>query len=102
MSTLHTVNKSPFERSAFVSALNHLRPGDALLMIEDGVVGARKGSAFAGLLENAAKSCSVYVLGPDLAARGMGETDMIAGAKLVDYGGFVDLVATHDRTQAWL
>lgn len=102
MSTLHTVNKSPFERSAFVSALNHLRPGDALLMMEDGVVGARKGSAFAGLLENAAKSCSVYVLGPDLAARGMGETDMIAGAKLVDYGGFVDLVATHDRTQAWL
>jgi tRNA 2-thiouridine synthesizing protein B len=71
-------------------------------MIEDSVVGARKGSAFAGLLENAAKSCSVYVLGPDLAARGMGETDMIAGAKLVDYGGFVDLVATHDRTQAWL
>jgi len=102
MSTLHTVNKSPFERSAFVSALNHLRPGDALLMMEDGVVGARKGSAFAGLIENAAKSCSVYVLGPDLAARGMGETDMIAGAKLVDYGGFVDLVATHDRTQAWL
>jgi tRNA 2-thiouridine synthesizing protein B len=102
MSTLHTVNKSPFERSAFVSALNHLRPGDALLMMEDGVVGARKGSAFAGLLENTAKSCSVYVLGPDLAARGMGETDMIAGAKLVDYGGFVDLVTTHDRTQAWL
>ncbi len=102
MSTLHTINKSPFERSAFVSALNHLRPGDALLMMEDGVVGARKGSAFAGLLENAAKSCSVYVLGPDLAARGMGETDMIVGAKLVDYGGFVDLVATHDRTQAWL
>ena len=102
MSTLHTVNKSPFERSAFISALNHLRPGDALLMMEDGVVGARKASAFAGLLENAAKSCSVYVLGPDLAARGMGENDMIAGAKLVDYGGFVELVTSHDRTQAWL
>ena len=102
MSTLHTVNKSPFERSAFISALNHLRPGDALLMMEDGVVGARKASAFAGLLENAAKSCSVYVLGPDLAARGMGENDMIQGAKLVDYGGFVELVTSHDRTQAWL
>jgi tRNA 2-thiouridine synthesizing protein B len=102
MSTLHTVNKSPFERSAFISALNHLSPGDALLMIEDGVVGARKGSAFAGLLESAAKGCSVYVLRPDLAARGMGENDVIAGAKLVDYGGFVDLVTTHDRTQAWL
>lgn len=102
MPTLHTVNKSPFERSAFISALNHLKPGDALLMIEDGVVGARKGSAFAGLLENTAKNCSVYVLGPDLAARGMGENDVIQGAKLVDYGGFVDLVTTHNRTQAWL
>jgi tRNA 2-thiouridine synthesizing protein B len=102
MSTLHTVNKSPFERSAFISALNHLRPGDALLMMEDGVVGARKGSAFAGLIENAAKRCSLYVLKPDLAARGMGENDLVQGAKLVDYGGFVDLVTSHERTQAWL
>jgi tRNA 2-thiouridine synthesizing protein B len=102
MSTLHTINKSPFERSAFISALNHLRPGDTLLMIEDAVVGARKGSAFAGLFETAAKGCSVYVLGPDLAARGMGEKDLIQDAKLVDYGGFVELVTSHDRTQAWL
>ena len=102
MSTLHTINKSPFERSAFVSALNHLRPGDALLMIEDAVVGARKGSAFAERLENAAKNCSVYVLGPDLAARGMGKNETIQAAKLVDYAGFVELVTSHDRTQAWL
>jgi tRNA 2-thiouridine synthesizing protein B len=102
MSTLHTINKSPFERSAFISALNHVKPGDTLLMIEDAVVGARKGSAFAGLLENAAKNCSVYILAPDLAARGMGENDMVQGCKLVDYGGFVELVTSHDRTQAWL
>jgi tRNA 2-thiouridine synthesizing protein B len=102
MSTLHTVNKSPFERTAFDSALAHLKPGDAVLMIEDAVVGARKASAFADRLAKAAENCSVYVLGPDLAARGMGETDVVAGVRLVDYGGFVDLVATHDRTQAWL
>ena len=102
MSTLHTVNKSPFERSAFISALRHLRPGDALLMIEDAVVGARKASAFSERLEKAAKNCSVYVLRPDLAARGMAEDDLIPGAKLVDYSGFVDLVTNHQRTQAWL
>lgn len=102
MSTLHTINKSPFERSAFVSALNHLKPGDAVLMIEDGVVGARKASAFADLLGAAVKNCAVYVLGPDLAARGMGDEDVIQGVKLVDYGGFVDLVTTHHRTHAWL
>ena len=102
MSTLHTVNKSPFERSSFVSALNHLHPGDALLMMEDGVVGARTGSAFAPRLGEVTKRCSVYVLGPDLAARGMAANDVIQGIKLVDYGGFVDLVTTHQRTQAWL
>jgi tRNA 2-thiouridine synthesizing protein B len=102
MATLHTVNKSPFERSSFVSALNHLGSGDALLMLEDGVVGARKGSAVAALLEDAAKTCGVFVLGPDLSARGMREGDLVQGVKLVDYGGFVDLVTTHDRTQTWL
>ena len=102
MSTLHTVNKSPFTCSAFISALNHLKPADALLMIEDSVVGARRASAFAGILENAAKSCGIYVLGPDLAARGIAAADVIPGIKVVDYGGFVDLVTQHDRTQAWL
>jgi tRNA 2-thiouridine synthesizing protein B len=102
MSTLHTVNKSPFERSALISALNHLAPGDALLMLEDAVVGARKGSAFAVLLERAGKDCAVYVLAPDSSARGMREGDLVAGARLVDYGGFVDLVCSHQRTQAWL
>lgn len=102
MPTLHTVNKSPFERSAFISALNHLAAGDALLMIEDGVVGARKASAFTRLLEDAAQRCAIYVLAPDLAARGMTDKDVIPAAKLVDYGGFVDLVAQHDRSQAWL
>lgn len=102
MSTLHTVNKSPFERSALASALNHVKPGDSLLILEDAVVGARKGSAVAGLFEAAAKNCSVYVLEPDLTARGMGEGDLIQDAKLVDYEGFVDLVTAHERTQAWL
>jgi sulfur transfer complex TusBCD TusB component (DsrH family) len=32
----------------------------------------------------------------------MEKNDMIQDAKLVDYGGFVDLVTSHDRTQAWL
>ena len=102
MSTLHTVNKSPFERSSLTSCLAHVAPGDALLLIEDGVVGARKASAFADLLAAAVKNCAVYVLDPDLAARGMGDKDVIQGVKLVDYGGFVDLVTTHYRTHAWL
>ncbi len=102
MSTLHTVNKSPFERMAFSSCLKHLQPGDSVLATEDGVVGVRKATAFSGQLAEAAKVNTVYVLGPDLAARGMTADDLADGIEVVDYGGFVDLVEGHDRTQAWL
>lgn len=102
MSTLHTINKSPFERSTMASCLGHLQAGDAVLIIEDGVVGARKGSQFADKIAAAASGYAVYVLSNDLAARGMGADDLVDGVKLVDYAGFVDLVAEHDRTQAWL
>ena len=102
MSTLHTVNKSPFERTAFASALRHMKPGDALLMIEDAVVGARKASMNSAAIERAARDVEMYVLEPDLAARGIGKTEIVQCAKVVDYGGFVDLVAKHDRTQSWL
>lgn len=102
MSTLHTVNKSPFERTALASALRHVRPGDALIMIEDAVVGACKAGANAAMIEGAAKDVEIYVLEPDLLARGIARTDIAECARVVDYGGFVDLVAKHSRTQSWL
>ena len=102
MATLHTVNKSPFERNALQSCLQHVSAGDTVLMIEDAVIGARKGSAAAAMLEAAMQTGTVAVLGADLAARGLKTEDIVAGAKVVDYGGFVDLVAGSDRTVAWL
>lgn len=102
MATLHTVNKSPFERNSLDTCVKHLSAGDSMLMIEDAVIGARQGSTAAALVEAAMKSGTVYLLGSDLAARGMSPEDVVAGTKIVDYGGFVDLVTGHDRTVAWL
>jgi tRNA 2-thiouridine synthesizing protein B len=102
MSTLHTINKSPFERPSLTSCLDHVAQGDAVLMIEDGVVGARKGCAFADALRAKQTSCALYILGPDLAARGMKAEDIAEGIGIVDYGGFVDLVAGAARVCAWL
>ena len=45
---------------------------------------------------------SLYVLGPDLAARGIDAGRLIEGVSSVDYAGFVDLAASHDLTHAWL
>ncbi len=102
MSTLHTVNKSPFERSSLHSCLGHIAAGDAVLMIEDGVLGARKGSVAASMVQAALKNSKVYALAPDLAARGIKPQDVIDGIELVEYSGFVDLVTQHGRTVAWL
>jgi tRNA 2-thiouridine synthesizing protein B len=100
--TLHIVNKSPFERSALRSCIDHLRAGDAILLTEDAVLAARKGSLAEELLQEVLKACAVFGLGPDLTARGIKTGDMFAAVRLVDYGGFVDLVTQYQRTHAWL
>lgn len=102
MSMLHTVNKSPLDRTALESAIKHATKGSAILMLEDGIYGAMKGTIKADMVSEAMGDISFYVMGPDLHARGIAEDKIIDGVKLVDYNGFVDLVAEHDTTQSWL
>lgn len=102
MSMLHTVNKSPLDRNALESAITHASNGHAILMIEDGIYGAMKGTAKADIVSGIIGDVSFYVMGPDLKARGIAEDRLIDGIKVIDYKGFVDLVAEHDVTQSWL
>jgi tRNA 2-thiouridine synthesizing protein B len=102
MSMLHTVNKSPFERNTLASCIGHAKPGSAILLIEDGVYAALKGTSHEDMVRGAVSSHSVYVLGPDLLARGMKPEQVIDGISVVDYGGFVDLATEHDKVQAWV
>ena len=102
MSTLHVVNKSPFERNALKSCIEHLGESDAVILIEDAVVAAKSGSVVMPLMQNALKKIPVYVLGADLAARAIKQEDVIAGMKLVDYHEFVELATRHQCTQSWL
>ena len=99
---LHLINKSPFERNALDSCLRLAKPGSALLLIEDGVYAALAKTAQAEKITGRMEDFSVYVLGPDVAARGLGDAPLIEGVTVVDYEGFVDLVAEHDVTQSWL
>jgi tRNA 2-thiouridine synthesizing protein B len=98
---LHIVNKSPTERNALSSCLRMAKKGSIVLLIEDGVYGATKGSAAEKDLKAAMADVQVYALWPDLEARGMQDT-VIDGIKQVDYAGFVDLVAANKNVQSWL
>ena len=99
---LHTVNKSPFQCSTLDSCLRLASKGSAILLIEDGVYAAQKNTAMSGKIEAAAKDFDVFVLGPDLKARGIGEAGLVDGIAVVDYGGFVDLAAERGSVQSWL
>jgi len=99
---LHTVNKSPFERNSLTTCLSFARPGSDILLFEDGIYGALKGTQFESEVREALAQCQVYVLEADLRTRGMREDDLIEGVKLVDYGGFVDLTVNNNTVQAWL
>jgi tRNA 2-thiouridine synthesizing protein B len=98
---LHTVNKSPFERNALEACLQHAKKGSSILLIEDGVYGAIKGTLHAQRLTEASKHVKIYALAPDVDTRGLSGR-LVDGVTLVDYGGFVDLVTEHDAVQAWL
>ena len=102
MSTLHTVNKSPFETQTLLSCLNHCKDGDAVLMIEDGIYGGLDGTGLSEIVKDSAARVTLYVLNEDVKARGIDPGRLLGEVTGVDYEGFVDLVTQHDRTQSWL
>jgi len=100
---LHTVNKSPFEKNALESCLRFAKQGDAVLLLEDGIYAALQKTAFdAKMTEALKKQVKIYVLLPDVEARGMRAENVIADIQPVDYSGFVDLVEESNTVQAWL
>ncbi|MEW5787578.1 MAG: sulfurtransferase complex subunit TusB [Pseudomonadota bacterium] len=98
---LHIVNKSATERNSLESCLRMATKGSAVLLIEDAVYAATQGSAAAAKVQAAMADVQIYALGPDLDARGMAAR-VLDGVKVVDYGGFVDLVTEHNSCQSWL
>lgn len=100
---LHIVNKSPFENQTLDSCLRVVgnTGGDAILLTEDAVLAVSKGNSNESKIKAAMGRVKVYALWPDVEARGM-QDRVIEGIKMVDYGGFVDLVAEHSNCQSWL
>ena len=98
---LHIVNKSPAQTRTLESCLRLVKPGHALLLIEDAVYAATHGGAASSRIADALKTLKVYALQPDLEARGMAG-QLLDGVQAIDYAGFVDLVAEHPNNQSWL
>jgi len=102
MTTLHIINKSPFERNSLDSCLRLAKQGSAILLIEDGIYAAQKNTAFGDKVATATGLHSFYALTPDLDARGIDKDSIIDGISLVDYEGFVQLTTECSGVQSWL
>ena len=100
MADLFTINKSPFETSGLISALRFAPAESGILLLEDGVYAAMCSTHWATVITQH-QDKSFYVLREDLSARGLNLDELIAGVRPVDYAGFVDLVVTYDKVQAW-
>lgn len=98
---LHIVNKSPFENNNLSSCLRLAQNGHGLLLIEDGVYAAMAGTVHEATLRDASSKVKLYALKPDVDARGLTERVM-PGVTLVDYAGFVGLVAEYPTSHSWL
>ena len=98
---LHIINKSPLERNSLESCLRIAAPGGAVLLIEDAVYAATRGTAVAATVGAALARFRIYALLPDLEARAVADR-VIDGVTPIDYAGFVDLVAENKSCQSWL
>ncbi|MGY0160996.1 sulfurtransferase complex subunit TusB [Edwardsiella tarda] len=95
---LHTLSRSP-QGGADLATLSALvRPGDALVLLQDGVLCALDGTASLATLR--ALPVTLHLLQADVQARGLAAY-LAPESVLIDYTQFVALSAAHPRQMAW-
>ena len=97
MATLHIINASPLAKTSLQSCLRVIKKNDAIILIEDAVITAKKNNGEMLFKE----SIRFFVLEPDLKARGIKTEQIIQGVETVDYNGFVKLTVKYYGVQTW-
>ena len=98
--TLHTVSKSPLTNNALESCFRICRPGDSILLLEDGVYAACANIGEGCVLSGMHLVDKIYVLSEDVDARGIAKL-LLPEVESVDYKGFVELTCVHEKTISW-
>ena len=94
MATLHTLNRSPSHQLLFEQVLSTIRPGDALLLLEDGVYYCLQNN-----LNRKIQDIQVYAIKDDVHARGIPfETSDV---QLASYEDYVSLTTQFDKLINW-
>lgn len=96
---LHTINQSPFQGNNLTSCIRFAQAKDPILFMEDGVYAVQDGNKFSELITKLQQTNPLYVLVPDLKARGI--QNVHGEVTQIDYDGFVALVEEH-QVNSWL
>lgn len=101
MGILHLVSRSPLESLALAHCLARVGRGDALLLLDNAVYAASKNTAAAGPLRAVPLDVTVYVLRPDLEARGLPVEGIPDDILSIDHDGFVELTERYPLCLSW-
>lgn len=94
---LHTLSHSPWQCD-IDAMVRMLRDGDALLLLQDGVLAAMAGSRYVEILTNA--PIKVFALRDDIEARGLA-AQISTTIDVVSYTDFVNLAIAHTGQMNW-
>lgn len=101
MSTLHTINKSPYSNSSLASCIKICSKSDAILLLEDGVFGALTSAPESEQLQQLMHDGTrVFAISADVKARGLTDK-LLSSIELIDYNSFVQLTIEHRCVQSW-
>lgn len=101
MGKLHSINKSPASSTALRTCLKSISEKSAIIFIEDGVYAALASFSCGINLSDNHPNMKYYALKPDIEARGLSLDKLNQQIEIIDYVGFVDLVADFDGLVAW-
>jgi tRNA 2-thiouridine synthesizing protein B len=99
MTTLHLINNPSNALQSCLRIARIAKKDSVILLIEDAVIAVTKNSAISEQIKNYLVDNKVYVLEPDLKARGIRR--IIEGVEKVDYDGFVKLTVEYNGVQSW-
>ena len=100
MKTLFTISRSWHDSVWLYEYLAFASSGDAILLIEDAVLGCHSEVALASFVAKcSALEIELFALDEDIRLRGI--EVKYSGIKRVDYPGFAKLVTLFDKQVAW-
>jgi tRNA 2-thiouridine synthesizing protein B len=94
---LHLIFQSPIDNAV----LERMATGDVAVFLESAVLGVLRQAQQAGVLANKLNSNRLYVLSEDMLARGILESELVAGLEIIDYPGLVKLTVENPLITSW-